>query len=129
METFLKFGYEGNHMSPKRGATSPTARGMTKPDFKNAMKNSRIKLNDVTKEQLILYTKLFVIMGLSWMTECIPFLFHNHRGNETNHDGDCHTEVSYGHKIMEPFNDYVLILKCDIIQMNTSLYFNILGLH
>ena len=36
-----------------------------------------------TPEQLILFTKLFIIMGLTWVTECIHVMVH---GDHTNNE-------------------------------------------
>ena len=40
-------------------------------------------LNEAVKEQIILYTKLFVIMGMSWIFEIIePLLLDNENNDE-----------------------------------------------
>ena len=36
-----------------------------------------------TPEQLILFTKLFIIMGLTWLGECIHVMIH---GDHTNNE-------------------------------------------
>ena len=39
-------------------------------------------LNEAVKEQIILYTKLFVIMGMSWIFEIIEPLLLDNENNE-----------------------------------------------
>ena len=48
-------------------------------------------LNDAIKEQIVLYTKLFLIMGLSWIFEILEPLVLQNR-NEAN-DEDCNILV------------------------------------
>ena len=49
-------------------------------------------LNDAIKEQIVLYTKLFLIMGLSWILEILePLLLDTEKGDQIDH---CNTRVN-----------------------------------
>ena len=58
-------------------------------------------LNDAIKEQIVLYTKLFLIMGLSWIFEILEPLILQNR-NDAN-DEDCNILVSI---IILSYNSY-----------------------
>ena len=54
----------------------------SKKSFQSTNSPAAPLLNDATKEQMVLYTKLFLIMGLSWIFEVLePFLMHNDENN------------------------------------------------
>ena len=49
--------------------------------LKTAVNVSSNSFNNDTKEQLVLFTKLFLIMGITWLSECIHVELH---GDHTN---------------------------------------------
>ena len=70
---------------PNQSTSNATLNGTN-----NTNANSTISTND-TKEQLVLFTKLFLIMGLSWLSECIHIELHG--DHQDLHDCNFYLEV------------------------------------
>ena len=66
-------------------------------EFQDAAEDNAKKSWEWKKTQLILFTKLFVIMGLSWLSECIHFKLHGDHSDL--HDCNVATEVKIKDKL------------------------------
>ena len=90
-------------MSPITLAKQSSFRSQTSPETKKNKKGflklsksinptASPLLNDAIKEQIVLYTKLFLIMGLSWIFEILEPLLLD-KGTDDQHD-HCSTRVN-----------------------------------
>ena len=58
-------------------------------------------VNSDTREQLVLYTKLFIVMGISWTFECLHHLVHS---DHTHTQTRCYDYVELFFRLMGCLN-------------------------
>ena len=71
------------HIFPFQHSQQPSRSNMASTSCGNSSEDARIFSLD-TREQLVLFTKLFLIMGLSWLSECIHIELHGDHTNMKN---------------------------------------------
>ena len=46
------------------------------------------RVNSDVKEQMVLYSKLFIVMGIAWIFECVHYVIHSDHTHTEEHCND-----------------------------------------
>ena len=63
--------------------------------------NNTDRVNSDVKEQMVLYSKLFVVMGIAWIFECVHYVIHS---DHTHTEEHCYDTIELVLRAISCFN-------------------------